>query len=490
MNLATLLAGMTECPSLDVVGLTLDSRQIRPGVVFLAVAGSRQHGMEHAEQALQRGAAAIVYDPDHGGNELADAYRNRINLVSVNKLSERLGTIAARFFGDPSVKLATIGITDTNGKTSCSQFLAQVLENCAVIGTLGWGRWGQLQATANTTPDALAIQNMLAALIEQGLRTVVMEVSSHGLQQGRVNEVQFVGAVFTNLSRDHLDYHGSMADYLQAKLQLFRHPGLQFAVVNLDDEYADSVLQAIAPSVQCWTYSSRGAVREYAENLVACDVRYGLEGIDFAVHWRNRRYPATTPLVGHFNLDNVLAVLTTALALNRPIEQAIADLARLQPVSGRMERLGGQGKPTVFIDYAHTPDALQKVLSGLRELVQGQLQVIFGCGGNRDRGKRPQMGSIAERWADTVVLTDDNPRDETGESIINDILAGCRKQNITVINDREQAINTVIRQATQQDCIVIAGKGHENYQEVCGCKRPFSDRNIAEQALVSWVAPC
>lgn len=483
MKLSTLLNGLaTTDTDIECSGLCLDSRLVKKGDVFIALNGALQHGLNHAGQAIENGAIAVIYDPaglDHPQQKTAD-----IVAIPLKNLSRKLGEIAARYYQYPSRQLDVIGITGTNGKTTCSQLIAQALSHCGVIGTLGWGEPGQLQATANTTPDALAVQHMLHEFVTQHKSAVAMEVSSHGLQQGRVNAVDFKGAVFTNLSHDHLDYHGSMEAYLQAKLGLFKNPALQFAVVNLDDANSRQVLQAINKDVKRWTFSTSNQNVTGAECLIAGNIRYSQEGICFDVSWSAQTVQASTPIVGAFNLQNAMTVLCVLLAMDWPLTKAVAQLATLKAVVGRMEKLGGQGKPTVIVDYAHTPDALEKVLLSTKG--NGQLWVVFGCGGDRDTGKRPQMGRIAETCADHVIVTDDNPRTEDANGIIKDILQGCISNKISVINDRTTAINSAIQQATASDCIVIAGKGHENYQDMKGIKIPFSDQVVAQQALAAW----
>lgn len=483
MRLGDLLNELTpNLLDLEISGICLDSRKVQAGDLFVALNGAAQHGITHAAQAIAKGAIAVVYEPS-GANMNTISELAAPNLAIPN-LAQKLGEIAARFYGKPSQSLHVIGVTGTNGKTTCSQLIAQALPACSVIGTLGWGEVGNLQPTANTTPDALAVQQMLYEFVKQGKRNVAMEVSSHGLHQGRVNGVSFIGAVFTNLSRDHLDYHSSMQDYLLAKLALFSTPSLQFAVVNLDDPNSAAVLNSLSADVESWTYSATGQRGNAKEAIRAEQVNHSPAGIEFDVVWREQRYRATTPLVGSFNLDNVLAVLCVLLATGSEPQAAVAALAKLTAIPGRMEKLGGDGKPTVFVDYAHSPDALEKVLKALKS--RNSLHVVFGCGGDRDKGKRAEMGRIAETWADHVVVTDDNPRNESTTAIIEDILSGCHSQKITVINDRATAINTVIQQADSDDCVVIAGKGHEDYQEVKGVKHPFSDRLLVERALNTW----
>ncbi len=490
MKLRELLAGIADVPAeIDITGLELDSRQVKPGNVFVALAGSIQHGIQYAQQALDQGAVAVIFDPAGKGLKLAEKLPAEV-LIEIPGLSEKLGELAAKFFHEPSRILDVIGITGTNGKTSCSQYLAQSMDDCAVIGTLGWGRLEALQETKNTTPDAVAIQKILYECVKQGLKTVFMEVSSHGLAQNRVKGVNFKGALFTNLSRDHLDYHGSMENYRAAKKKLLQWPGLKFAVLNLDDENKDELLQCLDPVVDKWGFSVRAVVDPLIHSVQATKIVHGLNGIQFEVVWRDQMRRVKTDLVGPFNLENVLAVITIMLAMGVSLKDAVKRIERLKPVDGRMEKFGGRLCPTVFVDYAHSPDALEKVLSGLRAQCQQKLRVVFGCGGDRDKGKRVQMGRVAEQWADDIVLTDDNPRSEPADEIVRDILMGCSREKTNVIHDRERAIRTMIKNAGEEDCIVIAGKGHENYQEIAGIRMPMSDRLIVKQALAEWNRSC
>ena len=483
MKLKQLLNGFANIDTdMEISGLCLDSRKVKAGDVFCAVNGALQHGLAYGEQAIQNGAIAIIYDP--AGIDQGCQQNFTVPAIAITDLSRHLGEIAARFYCHPSKQIDVIGITGTNGKTTCSQLVAQALADCGVVGTLGWGELGHLQDTGNTTPDALTVQKILRTLTETNKKVVAMEVSSHGLEQGRVNAVDFKGAVFTNLSRDHLDYHGDMEAYLKAKLALFRNPALRFAVVNLDDANAEAVLATLNDDIKCWGFSTTGRQVDGVECIVADNVEHDSNGIAFDVHWKQRTLRASTPVIGAFNLQNVMTVLCVLLAMDWPFDKAVAQLAQLKAVIGRMETFGGRGKPTVIVDYAHTPDALEKVLLAARG--KGKLWTVFGCGGDRDKGKRPEMGHIAETCADRVIVTDDNPRNEASDAIINDILAGCSSNKVSIINDRHTAITTVIRQADSGDCIVIAGKGHENYQEAHGVKTAFSDQEVAQQALAAW----
>ncbi|MDD5268623.1 MAG: UDP-N-acetylmuramoyl-L-alanyl-D-glutamate--2,6-diaminopimelate ligase [Methylococcales bacterium] len=497
MRLKELIQGFAAFPSLslggvedmEITGLALDSREIVDGNVFIALAGSRQHGLAHVAQTLDKGACAVVFDPAGGGMQMAEQIKN-VPMIAVDDLSLKLGEIAARYYGNPSRFMAVIGITGTNGKTSCSQFLSQMLDDCGIIGTLGWGKWGKLNKTINTTPDALETQRILAELLKDKKKTVAMEVSSHGLEQGRINGVIFKGAVFTNISRDHLDYHGTMDAYLQAKLTILSKPGLDFAVVNLDDFYSDQIIAAVPKGVVVWGVSVQGKSLASCEYVSAENILHKMDGIEFDVRWRGDIQRAKVPLYGDFNVENILTVLAVMLATGVPMSEAVKKMPFIKPVTGRMERFGGDEQPLIFVDYAHTPDALDKVLSSLRKHCQQALWVVFGCGGNRDKGKRPQMGRIAEQWADHVIITDDNPRFENGLDIVDDILAGCSEKvehdstrKVEVIQNREQAIQKAIARAADKDCIVVAGKGHELYQEINGVQIAFNDSQVVIEAL-------
>jgi len=488
MRLATLLSPWIAEPDrirlqdLTLTGLQLDSRKLLPGNLFLAVPGTRQHGLEHARQAIANGAAALAYDPA-GWQETPPARLDGMALLPIEGLAKKAGAIAARFYGNPSQGLDVIGITGTNGKTSCSHYLAQLLDGCGVIGTLGWGKPGHLEQTLNTTPDPVSLQAMLAAMKAQGLRSVAMEVSSHGLDQGRVNGVQFKGAVFTNISRDHLDYHADMDAYVRAKLQLLAQPGVAFAAVNLDDAYGGAILNAVPHGAGIWGISRAGACCAGGETIHAKLMRHLPEGLELALAWRRQEQTLTLPLYGEFNIENALLVLAVVLALGGEFTESVAKLGKLQAVPGRMQRFGGASQPLVFVDYAHSPDALDKVLASVRRHCQGTLWVVFGCGGNRDAGKRPLMRQVAESKADRVVVTDDNPRFENSMAIINQIMAGGHSGQVQVIADRQEAIEDVIARAAPGDCVLIAGKGHETYQEINGAKIPFRDQWVVADAL-------
>ncbi|MEI7796756.1 MAG: UDP-N-acetylmuramoyl-L-alanyl-D-glutamate--2,6-diaminopimelate ligase, partial [Methylococcaceae bacterium] len=340
---------------LNVSSLTLSSNEVIEDSVFIALNGANHHGLNYAKSAIEKGAIAVLFDCKDA--ELADEMLADLNVlkIPVADLAKNLGNIAARFYDEPSHKINIIGITGTNGKTSCSQFLAQALENCGIIGTLGWGKFGELKQTLNTTPDALAVQKMLAMLKNEGCETIAMEVSSHGLAQGRVNGVKFKGAVFTNFSRDHLDYHDTMEAYLETKLTLFHAPQLEFAVINLDDEISDQILAAIPENVEIIGVTTTGKQSPHGQTLSAENIELNLSGIQCDVFWQNQKCALHVPLIGLFNLENVLCVLTVMLKSGVELEEAAKRLANLKPVNGRMERFGGDNnQPLVIVDYAHT----------------------------------------------------------------------------------------------------------------------------------------
>ncbi len=489
MNLSELLEGITEETvnaknNFAIEGLALDCREVKKGFVFIALSGSKDHGLKYVEQAIKNGALAVVYDPQ--GSEEFQLDELNSPLFRVKELNLKLGFIADRFYQSPSEKIEVIGITGTNGKTTCSQFLLQLIPKCGVIGTLGWGSMESIKKTINTTPDALTLQKIMASFVTAQKKTVVMEVSSHGLQQGRVNNINFKGALFTNLSRDHLDYHETMEAYLKVKLTLFKQAGLQYAVVNADDPNSEQFLAVVNNKTKCWAYSANGNHLANAENISAEKVKYSLEGIAFLLCWQQQKIPVKTSIVGDFNLDNILAVITVLLAQGHDLSEVLKKTSRLTAVPGRMERFGGSNQPTIFVDYAHTPAALDKVLKGLKKQCPGKLWLVFGCGGNRDTGKRAEMGAIASNLADKVIITNDNPRFENEEVIFNDIKNGCLNNNYEVIQNREQAIQTAVTQAKLRDCVLVAGKGHEDYQDVNGEKLSFSDQDAVKQSLLEW----
>ena len=462
-----------------LTGLTTDSRHIKPGMAFAAYPGAAGDGRDYIGAAIAAGAAAVLWEA--ADFSWAAAWAKVPNLA-VRDLKVKVGAIAAQVYGNPGRDLWTIGVTGTNGKTSCTQWLAQSLtglsRKAAVMGTLGNGFIPDLVYTGNTTTDAALLQATLANYRAAGATSVVMEVSSHGLDQGRVNGVEFDVAVLTNLSRDHLDYHGDMASYAAAKARLFDWPELRYAVLNLDDAFGRE-LAARHPvnTAQVVGYGfEQGEVR-------GSELRLSPAGLEMQVATPWGRAELRASLLGRFNAHNLLACLATLLVSEVTLDAAIRVLSAVTPVAGRMQALGGQGAPWIVIDYAHSPDALEKVLLTLREMhLNGKLWCVFGCGGERDAGKRPLMGAIASRWADQVVVTSDNPRSEDPLAIIAAVRAGMNGQEMVEAN-RAQAIAEVVAQAQVGDVVLIAGKGHEDYQEVAGVKYPFSDLQVAQQSL-------
>lgn len=481
-----------------VGGLCLDSRRLRSGDVFLAMSGHQIHGLDFAYQAQRAGAAAILSEPPRAGRVKPKSRREPLDIpvIEVPDLGMRLGDLAAAWFDYPSRHLAVTAVTGTNGKTSVAWLLLQAWQalgyQSAYIGTLGQGDLDGLTPLKNTTPSALEMQALLADFRQRGYQRVSVEVSSHALSQGRDKGLHVRHAIFTNLSRDHLDYHNTMAEYQQAKARLFRHPELQYAIINQDDVAGREISQQLADGAIRWPYAASGQLVEVsamAGAMVARDIRLHPAGLDFTLCQLDakgkpvQQAPITTALFGHFNVDNLLAVAAALLAEGEAFERVAAVLPRLKPVPGRMNRVHQNGDgPLIVVDYAHTPDALEQVLKALKQHNARKIWCVFGCGGNRDKGKRPQMGHIAEQWADEVILTDDNPRFEDGNAIIEDIKFGMLSQP-RVIRDRQKAIEHVIRNACASDLILIAGKGHEAWQEVQGEYLPFDDRRIARQLL-------
>jgi UDP-N-acetylmuramoyl-L-alanyl-D-glutamate--2,6-diaminopimelate ligase len=462
-----------------VHALVSDSRRAGPGTVFAAYPGETRDGRDFIAQAVAQRVDGVLWEADHYQWDPALGVPN----AGVAGLKNRIGEIAAQVYGEPSRALHMVGVTGTNGKTSVAHWVAQAFtalgRKTAVVGTVGTGFPDALTPALNTTPDAIELQQRLAQYRQLGAAACAMEVSSHGLAQGRVNGTCFNVAVLTNLSRDHLDYHGDMENYGAAKARLFDWPGLEWAVLNVDDALGRQLESATRPARVAGYGFQRGAV-------VGEKLQLSQAGLHLRVHsdWGDAELDA--PLLGRFNAANLLAVLTTLLVSDVKLEDACQALAHITPPPGRMQTLGGNVHPLVVVDYAHTPDALEKVLATLREIVSGgRLICIFGCGGNRDRGKRPLMGQTAAEGADEVWITSDNPRNEDPRHIIDDILAGAGGK-ARVEPDRARAIFEAIGGAHQGDVVLVAGKGHEDYQEIAGERLPFSDVTVALKALEAW----
>ena len=494
--LSFLLQGIADVPQqsdLPISGLSLDSCRVEPGWLFLACRGGVRHGLEFAEMAMQRGAVAVVWEPDDAAAEerarVLDGQAG-IPLLRVPGLTRQVSLIAARYYAFPSQHLFMVGITGTNGKTSVSHLLAQALlptTRCAIVGTLGVGYLESLSATGYTTPDAVTLQRVLAELQADGTQAVAMEVSSHALDQGRADAVHFDTAVFTNISRDHFDYHGSMEHYAAAKQRLFHMPGLRSAVINLDDDMGRELPASLATGVRVLAYTLEPD-REIPQGLSgwvkATSVMPTSRGLEIRLSSHLGEGSFHSNLLGRFNAANLLAVLLVLLDRGWTLTDALAKMQGLKTVEGRMEAYGGGDLPAVVVDYAHTPDALEKALTALRSHCAQRLWAVFGCGGDRDRGKRPLMGAIAESLADEVMLTDDNPRSEPGDRIIEEILTGVLDRGrLMVERDRAKAIRRAIDSAGPGDLVLVAGKGHEDYQLVAGKTLHFSDQEQVLSAL-------
>ena len=489
--------------NVKITRLVSDSRAVREGDTFVAYPGERADGRQFIAQAIAQKANAVIWEKQHFIWD--DAWQ--IPNLAVSDLRHKAGWLADAVYGTPSEQLWLVGVTGTNGKTSTSHWIAHALNEagrrCATIGTLGNGFIGSLQRSANTTPDAIRVHGLLAEYLRADARAVAMEVSSHALAQGRVNGVRFDVALLTNLSRDHLDYHGDMESYAASKRRLFDWQQLKFAVVNLDDAFGAELAEQLQDgAAEVVGYGLSDAALQLAERLGLRMVYGNLaemsgQGLRLDVHSSWGGVQMNSMLVGRFNAANLLGALAVLLVSGIGLGEAAQSLSKVQAVAGRMQRVGSAGLPTVIVDYAHTPDALEKVLLALREVGVfqvgkqggGRLICVFGCGGDRDRGKRAMMGLVAEKFSDHCIVTSDNPRSEDPQRIIDEILGGMSANNHEVVIGRAGAIERAIGLAQQRDTVLIAGKGHEDYQEIEGVRHPFSDVTAAEQALQSWRAP-
>ena len=517
MKLSTLLAPylqISQEQDCEITGLALDSREVKPGDVFFAYRGTHSDGRDYIDAAIDRGAKVILYEP---GAAVTTDRRDNVVLFALEQVQQLVSKLASRFYGDPSQQMAVIGITGTNGKTSVAHFTAQALtalgKKVGVIGTLGAyifstdvHAFGRSDNRTLTTPNPIALQQQLAQFKAENVDVVVMEVSSHALDQHRADGIAFDIAVFTNLSRDHLDYHHNMEAYFEAKKRLFFFPSLQAVVVNESDEYGGKLAEEFGDKVELYEFLSEGSK---VETSARPNVNYLLG--EFLASESSLRLLMKTKsdetkimvkpfnLIGNFNVMNVLAAAAVVFAFfdlqanGRPeLAKIINSLSQLTPPEGRMQTFGGGDKPLVVVDFAHTPDALEKVLSSVQQLRRPDVPtsrrsdvfLVFGCGGDRDAGKRPLMGKIAEQYADHIYLTNDNPRTEEPEQIIDQILAGISQQaSVTIELDRAKAIKQAISQAKAGDVVLIAGKGHEHYQIIGEQKLNFSDQAVVEQSL-------
>ncbi|MBQ0718708.1 MAG: UDP-N-acetylmuramoyl-L-alanyl-D-glutamate--2,6-diaminopimelate ligase [Gammaproteobacteria bacterium] len=478
--------------SLRVEGLQLDSRKLAPGDLFIAFPGQQSDGRNYLADAQAAGAVAALVESEGFSAERATS---ALPIIAIENLAKQVSAIAGRFYAEPSARVPLIGITGTNGKTTCTQLLAQLLallgEPSGLIGTLGYGLLNSdepiakpdLIDTGLTTPDALSVQAILAEFLDAGAAAVAMEVSSHSLDQGRVAGLHFSSAVFTNLSRDHLDYHHTMGAYQQVKAQLFHTPGLKNAIVNSDDPAGRAIIAELAAcgETSCYSYSSS----QVEADIHARDATFGPQGISANLTTPWGQGELRSSLQGEFNLSNLLAVIGVACAEGQTLRSVLAAVEQLKPVPGRLEVVDVQAQPLVVVDYAHSADALEKALSALRVACQGRLWCVFGCGGDRDQGKRALMGSVAAALADQLVITSDNPRGEDAQAIIDDVLQGVPDSATEpqVFVDRRAAIGFAVNKAAERDVVLIAGKGHEDYQLIKDQRLPFNDVLEARLAL-------
>ncbi|AVP95913.1 UDP-N-acetylmuramoyl-L-alanyl-D-glutamate--2,6-diaminopimelate ligase [Ahniella affigens] len=470
------------CVDFEVQGFAIDSRAVQPGFVFMALQGQQAHGLQFAAQALQRGARLVIAEP--GPHPLPAADDVAVTMLVRAELREELGRALARWHAATVQAPVLTGVTGTNGKTSTVQLMAAALERfgqrSGTIGTLGTGLVGQLEAGERTTPDVIATHAAIAHMAKAGAQQVVMEVSSHALEQGRVAGLEFAFAAFSNLTRDHLDYHGSMEAYGAAKARLFHWSSLRAAVINIDDAFGRQLLDQVPERVRTIAVSSQDAADLEAQKIIVDG-----QGLRFELVAGGEHALVQTRLLGRFNVDNLLLVAGLLWAQGIALTDIADAFADLEPVAGRMNRVDVRPEqPLVVVDYAHTPDGLDKALTTLRAHCEGRLFVVFGCGGDRDPGKRSQMGALAAMLADHVIVSDDNPRTENGDQIVAMIVAGCQAAKaLEVERDRRLAIRRAIALAKPGDVVLIAGKGHEPYQEIAGRKLPFDDRAEAELAL-------
>ncbi len=463
----------------DIKDIKNDSRLIQAGDLFIAYPGAVADGRKFIEKAVAEGAVAIAYDPVNFPSTIS--LPTSVPCVAINHLAEHLAAIAQKFFSNPSHSLRVTGVTGTNGKTTIAYQLAQahslLQRKAAYIGTIGQGEVHQLQLLENTTPDALCLQSLLHHYLETGIKEVCMEVSSHALSQHRVDAIEFKQAIFTNLSLDHLDYHHTMEAYAEAKAMLFANEHLETVIINHDDPYQELMLQAVQAQVKIISY---GMNQE--SDVYVAEWKSDMQGtvMELVSPWG--RHQIIIQALGQFNIYNCLAIFTSLMASGYPVEQVVDVMAQLKAAPGRMEIVAKS--PYVLVDYAHTPDALENVLTTLHQLKKGNLWVIFGCGGDRDKSKRPIMGKAASDYADKVIVTSDNPRSENPEQIINEIIQGIpSSRQMTKLSNREEAIAYALTNAEQEDIILIAGKGHEAYQQIGSTKHVFSDQEVVKKLI-------
>ncbi|MDO6686905.1 MULTISPECIES: UDP-N-acetylmuramoyl-L-alanyl-D-glutamate--2,6-diaminopimelate ligase [unclassified Agarivorans] len=483
-DLSALLArfAITVAPDISFKHLSLNSREITSGDIFVAVKGHQVDGRNYIEAAIYAGAVAVIIDADDEKDHGHISWLNKVPCIQFWRLNRQLSQLASSAYFPDGNPLTLVGVTGTNGKSTVTHLIANLANlngvPAAVTGTLGNGKPGQLIASENTTADAITIQRQLAEMHQQGFKLVAMEISSHGLVQQRVASVPFKVAIFTNLSRDHLDYHGSMAEYGRAKQALFDWPSLECRLINADDGFGKQLLQHY-PSAQALSLEDSRAAWQIGDLQFS---ELGASGYLLSPDASHEKVHFQSPLLGRFNADNLLAAIACLQHIGLELADIIGSLPTLNAVPGRMELF--TGKCSVVVDYAHTPDALDKALSALRQHCHGKLICIFGCGGDRDKGKRPLMAAIAEQKADQVIVTDDNPRFEDANAIVEDILLGFQHtEQVTVIHERSAAIAQAIEQSGAKDIILVAGKGHESYQVIGAEVRDYDERALVEQLV-------
>ncbi|WP_370981289.1 UDP-N-acetylmuramoyl-L-alanyl-D-glutamate--2,6-diaminopimelate ligase [Agaribacterium sp. ZY112] len=454
--------------------LSLDSRLVAKGCLFFAVRGLHSNGEDFIDAALAAGAVVIVRESVSGKDSVS--VKDQVVYLELVDLNERMGQIASKFYGEPSKKLNIVGITGTNGKTSCADLLVQSWRelgfSAASIGTLGWStKAGEYHCIGMTTPDALQLQKILARFVENGIDYVAMEVSSHAIAQKRIAAIHFDQRVLTNISRDHLDYHGDMQTYAAIK-KSFVSCNTNGSIINADDEQ----LLDLLPHISAFSLSNKAA--EFS--LLAAS--FSLQGMSARFQLASHQLEFKTSLMGYFNLANLLVVFAVLYKQGTTLSRLASLAEKLQAVPGRLQRVSLQ--PAVYIDFAHTPDALENVLRSLKEHCQAKLILVFGCGGDRDQGKRSLMGGVAERLADSVLLTSDNPRSEEPLTIVKDVLSGIQDESRFIVElDRRKAIQAALQQASNDDLVLVAGKGHEQYQEIQGEKISFNDAVVVKELL-------
>lgn len=495
-----LLSPLMQLPllPLDIKKLAYHSQQTGPDSLFIAIPGQDSDGRDYIPDALAKGTLAIVYESVGADiktlKKLAKAYPKAL-LLPIEHLAKKVSILASHFYQNPSQNMKVIGVTGTNGKTTISHLLAQAYDYfgqpCGVIGTLGYGVLQNWHDFGLTTPDAILLQKILAEFRDHQILTIAMEASSHGLDQGRVNQVNFQSAIFTNLTQDHLDYHGSIEAYGRAKRLLFETPTLKQVVLNIDDPYALEIIKILNPSVKVASYSVKQnkifrSIHPNTVYVMTESVEYHPAGLIAHVQTSWGTGVLKSKLIGEFNLSNLLAVLAELCLAGVALEDALQVIGRLNPVKGRMQRFGGTRTPQVIVDYAHTPDSLSQALKAARLHCKRKLCVVFGCGGNRDHTKRAMMGAIAAELADKIILTNDNPRNEKPEHILDEIYAGIPeedKKKVTIEPCRKTAIKIAVERSLPLDVILIAGKGHEEYQQIAKEKIAFSDEKTVQQIL-------